>query len=152
MSTGPAPHAASPREVVEAFLATLEADEVDAALALVAEDIAYTNVSLPTINGRARVGDVLRGLDRPTVGFEAYLHAISADGPVVLTERTDVITVGPVRAQFWVCGRFEVHDGRITVWRDYFDWVDIGRATIRGLVGAVVPSVRARPPVRPLPG
>ena len=75
-----------------------------------------------------------------------YLHSISADGPVVLTERTDVIILGPFRSQFWVWGRFDVHDGRITLWRDSFDFLDVVRAIVRGLVGIVVPALRPGPP------
>jgi limonene-1,2-epoxide hydrolase len=44
--------------------------------------------------------------------------------------------------QFWVCGTFEVHGGRITLWRDHFDLYDVVKGTVRGLLGAVVPSLR----------
>ena len=46
----------------------------------------------------------------------------------MLTERTDALIFGPLRLQFWVCGVFEVHDGRITLWRDYFDMFDFVKA------------------------
>ena len=49
---------------------------------------------------------------------------------------------GRFRMQFWVCGVFEVHDGRITLWRDYFDYLDMLRAAIRGLAAMVVPALR----------
>ena len=55
---------------------------------------------------------------------------------MVLTERTDVLVAGRVRAEFWVCGTFEVHDGRITLWRDRFDLVDTTVAMLRGLLTA----------------
>lgn len=45
-----------------------------------------------------------------------------------------------------VCGRFEVHDAQIVVWRDYFDHMTIAAATIRGLLGTVIPAARAKPP------
>ena len=61
------------------------------------------------------------------------IHRIAADGAAVLTERTDALIFGPLRLQFWVCGVFEVHDGRITLWRDYFDFFDMFKATLRGL-------------------
>lgn len=138
-----------PEAVVEAFLAALADLDLEAATALLADDVAYTNVGLPTIHGRARVARVLAGLDRPGAGFEAYLHAGSADGPVVLNERTDVIVVGRFRAQFWVTGRFDVHDGKITRWRDAFDYLDLARATVRGLLGIVLPSLRPAPPTSP---
>jgi limonene-1,2-epoxide hydrolase len=44
--------------------------------------------------------------------------------------------------QFWVCGVFEVHDGRITLWRDYFDFYDFTKAILRGVLGMAVPSLR----------
>ena len=64
------------------------------------------------------------------------IHRVAADGAAVLTERTDALIFGPLRLQFWVCGVFEVHNGRITLWRDYFDFFDMLKATVRGLAGA----------------
>lgn len=148
----PAPRDATPiapQEVVEAFLEALASAEVGRAADYLAQDVRYTNVGLPTIRGRSDVVAVLEGLDRPSASFEVYIHSIAAEAAVVLTERTDVISVGPVRAQFWVWGRFEVHDGRITVWRDYFDYLDILRGVGRGLLGAVIPSLRPEPPESP---
>jgi limonene-1,2-epoxide hydrolase len=50
---------------------------------------------------------------------------------------------GPLRLQFWVCGVFEVHGGKITLWRDYFDLFDVCvKAPLRGLAGIFVPSLR----------
>ena len=85
-------------------------------------------------------------LDRPSASFEVYLHAISATGTTVLTERTDVISLGRFRSQFWVTGRFDVVDGLITLWRDSFDYLDLARAAVRGLAGVALPSLR---PVAP---
>jgi limonene-1,2-epoxide hydrolase len=74
------------------------------------------------------------------------VHTISANGSSVLTERTDVLKFGRLRLQFWVCGRFDVQDGQIVLWRDYFDQMNIAGATVRGLLGTVLPAVRAKPP------
>jgi limonene-1,2-epoxide hydrolase len=71
------------------------------------------------------------------------IHRIAADGSAVLTERTDALIFGPLRIQFWACGIFEVHNGRITLWRDYVDFYDMLKATVRGLVALVVPPLRA---------
>ena len=75
--------------------------------------------------------------------FEVKFHRVAADGSAVLTERTDALIFGPLRVQFWVCGVFEVHDGRITLWRDYFDVLDILKATLRGVAALAVPSLKA---------
>ena len=132
--------------VVRAFLASLELLDVERALGYVADDIAYTNVSLPTIHGRDGLRKALTVFARAATGFEAFNHRLAADGTTVLTERTDVIEVGRLRVSFWVCGRFEVQDGRITVWRDHFDWANVTGGLLRGLVGVALPSVRAGAP------
>ncbi len=133
--------------VVEQFLEFLRREDIDGAVELMAVDVAYTNVGLPTIRGRERVRRAFQAtLGRAGAGFEVYVHAISADGPTVLTERTDVLKFGRLRVQIWVCGRFEVHDGKIVLWRDYFDYMALAAATLRGLFGTVVPAARATPP------
>lgn len=138
-----------PQAVVEAFLAALAAGDTETAGALVDDDIDYVNVGLPKVKGRVEMNRVFALLDQPRAGFEVYLHAVSADGPTVLTERTDAILIGPLRLQFWVAGRFDVHNGRITLWRDAFDFLDIARATVRGLVALAAPALQPAPPADP---
>ncbi|HET7522696.1 MAG TPA: limonene-1,2-epoxide hydrolase family protein [Acidimicrobiales bacterium] len=139
--------AASPESLVTDFLKLLEAGDVDAACDLLAVDVAYINVSLPAIHGRERVRRVFsRMMARKSAGFEVHFHKVGVDGPSVLTERTDVLIFGPVRIQIWVWGRFDVAGGQITVWKDYFDWWNVARATVRGLIGALVPPLRPKPP------
>lgn len=138
---------APPEHIVERFLQLLALGETDAAVDILGTDVVYTNVSLPTVRGRERVRQLARAsLDRPGVDFEVYLRAISARGGTVLTERIDVLSFGPVRIQFWVCGRFDVEGEQIIGWRDYFDWFDFTRAAVRGLLGALLPMLRPSPP------
>lgn len=129
-------------EVVEEFLGALQRLDVDAAVELLAPDVVYQNVPFPPAKGRRAVEQQLRGLGRYATGFEAINHHIAASGPVVLTERTDVITVRRWRSAFWVCGTFEVRDGRITLWRDRFDFADLTWAMLRGAIAAVLPGAR----------
>jgi limonene-1,2-epoxide hydrolase len=138
--------ALDPTTAVEGFLEALASSDVRRAGDLLADDVEYTNVGLPSIRGRERVVRFLSGLERPGMSFEVYLHAISADGPAVLTERTDVLAMGRFRAQFWVAGRFDVHDGLITLWRDSFDYLDVTRAVGRGLLAIAFPGLRPTPP------
>ncbi len=142
-------HATStdPAEVVKAFLTAFEAGRLDEALALVDDDIVYTNVSLPTIRGRARFERALKLWQRSGAGFRVHFHAVAKNGPVVLTDRTDAIVLGRVEQRFWVSGRFEVRNGRITLWRDSFDWMDITVGLLRGIAGAIRPGLN-----RPWPG
>ncbi len=133
--------------LVERFLDLLCAGDIEGAVELLAVDVEYANVGLPTVHGRERVRRVLRAaLGLAGAGFEVYVHTISANGSSVLTERTDVFKFRRLRLQFWVCGRFDVRDGQIVLWRDYFDQMNIAAATVRGLLGTVFSAARARPP------
>lgn len=133
----------SPTETVETFLYSMQDQELERAEATLAQNLVYQNVGFPTIYGRNRVIKLFRSM-QGRMGFEVKIHRIAADGAAVLTERTDALVFGPLRLQFWVCGVFEVHEGRITLWRDYFDMFDFTKAIVRGLVGVVVPSVRPK--------
>ncbi|MHA7650493.1 limonene-1,2-epoxide hydrolase family protein [Mycobacterium sp. ML4] len=126
---------------VEAFLYALQDEDFEAADAALADDLLYENVGFSKIRGGRRVAKLFRRMEG-RLGFEVKFHRVAADGRAVLTERTDALIFGPLRIQFWVCGIFELRDGRITLWRDYFDTFDMLKATVRGLAGVVVPSLR----------
>lgn len=144
----------SGREIatVRAFLEALEDLDIDRAASLLDPEIVYHNVSLPQARGIRAVTGQLRWLAKHGTGFEARIHHIAADGPIVLTERTDVLEVGSWRAEFWVCGTFEVRAGRIVLWRDYFDWANLIASGVRGAGRAVVAAVsrRLKPSGRPV--
>lgn len=128
------PHTATDSAtVVESFLTAMARGHSAEAVALLTDDIAWTNVGLPTLRGARLVGRSIRAMDSGRLGFDVIVHHIAAEGDVVLTERTDMLTIGPVSVEFWVCGTFEVRDGRIAVWRDYFSLKDMLRGTAVGL-------------------
>ena len=60
------------------------------------------------------------------VGFQIR-HLVS-DGDIVLTERVDVFEMGDKAVSLPVMGTFEVRDGKIAAWRDYFDMATITSA------------------------
>lgn len=126
---------------VENFLTALQNQDIDAAGAVLDEHLVYQNVGFPTIRGRARAIKLFRSMEG-RAGFEVKTHRIAVNGSAVLTERTDALVFGRLRLQFWVCGVFEVTDGRITLWRDYFDMFDFAKALARGMLGAVIPALR----------
>ena len=130
--------------VVEKFLYALRDKDLDTAGALLDDNLVYENVGLPTIRGRRRTMKLFAGMQKPSMGFDVKFHRVAADGNTVLTERTDALIFGGVRLNFWVCGVFEVREGRITLWRDYFDLFDMTKALARGLAGAVVPALQRK--------
>jgi limonene-1,2-epoxide hydrolase len=131
-------------QVVTDFLGALERMDTGGALALLADDVVYQNVSLPEARGRDAVAKQLALLGRYATGFRAISHRIVGDGQTVLTERTDIIEIRRFRAAFWVCGRFEVRDGKIIEWRDYFDWANVLAGVATGAGRAVLGLIRDR--------
>lgn len=136
----------TPTRVVERFMELLRRGELDEAVELLAVDVRYENVGLPTVHGRERVRRLFRGMSGGGGGFDVRIHTISANGPSVLTERTDVLRFRQLHVQLWVCGRFDVYDGQIVLWRDYFDYVNFGVAMLRGMLGVRLPALRAKLP------
>ncbi|MFC4125616.1 limonene-1,2-epoxide hydrolase family protein [Nocardia rhizosphaerae] len=128
----------NPVTVVREFFAAMELGSVDEALDLLDPDIVWKNTGLPTVRGKQRVGGLLRGLNRPQLGFAADMHHIAADGDIVLTDRTDFLRAGPVTIGFWVTGTFELRDGRIVLWDDHFSMGNVLRGTVVGAAKAVL--------------
>lgn len=127
---------------VEDFLNALQAEDFDTVDELLHDNLVYENVGFSRIRGGRKTTALLSKM-QGRIGFEVKIHRIAADGSAVLTERTDALILGPLRLQFWICGTFELQDGRITLWRDYFDSFDMLKATLRGVAGVVIPSLRA---------
>jgi limonene-1,2-epoxide hydrolase len=134
----------APIEVVERFFAALGDLDIERALDEVDDEIVYQNMPLPPARGRDAFERQMRGMARYGTGFEARIHNIAANGDVVLTERTDVLEMGAFRAEFWVCGSCEVRDGRIVLWRDYFDYPTVAGACIKGLGRALMATAREK--------
>jgi limonene-1,2-epoxide hydrolase len=107
--------------IVESFFEAFKALDVERALSLMAEDVVYQNVPFPADRGKAAVTRTLGMFGKFMTGFDVKMRNIAARDGVVLTERVDILSGPFVHLEIWVCGTFEVRDGRITLWRDYFD-------------------------------
>jgi len=114
--------------LVEAF----EANDLERALGYMSDDIVYQNVPFPADRGKPAVRRTLDLFGKLATGFEVKMKNIAARNGVVLTERVDVISGPGLYLDLWVCGTFEVNDGQICLWRDYFD---LASATAKLLVG-----------------
>lgn len=118
---------AGPAEVVEAFLDAFVAMDFDAALPMLSDDVEYTNVPMGTVRGHEGVRQVLGPFFAPIHENEFVLLRRAANGPVVFLERLDRHRLDHGWRELPVNSVFEVHDGRITVWRDYFDLATAAR-------------------------
>ena len=129
----------TPETVVRDLLDKLAAGDVDGAIELLDADVVWRNTYLPTFRG-PQVAEQLRGMVARGIGFEVVHHHIAATGDVVLTDRTDVLTFGRWRSEFWVRGTFEVRNGKVVLWDDAFSWADVLGSGLTGLVKGLLPG------------
>jgi limonene-1,2-epoxide hydrolase len=108
-------------EVVHAFLKAAAARDYDAAFALLTDDIEYQNMMLPPVQGKDAVKETLEGLLALCSESEWVVHRELAYGDLVMNERTDRFKMSGVWTDLPVAGVFELREGRIARWRDYFD-------------------------------
>jgi limonene-1,2-epoxide hydrolase len=105
--------------VVLALAAAQERLDLDGSVALLSEDVVYHNIPLKPVVGREAVRAYLAKWPMDSCVWE--MRNIAVRGNVVLTERVDRFTSGNDRITVPVMGAFEVVDGKIAHWRDYFD-------------------------------
>jgi limonene-1,2-epoxide hydrolase len=85
------------------------------------DDAVYHNIPLAPVTGRDDIATTIASFTTGVEGVEFRVLNIASDGPVVLTERVDVFKLPDKSIELPVMGTFEVRDGKIAAWRDYFD-------------------------------
>jgi limonene-1,2-epoxide hydrolase len=127
-------------EVVREFCAAVDRKDLAAIEALMDETVVYHNIgSEPAVGRNATLAAVKFQFDMfDPITFR--LRNIAADGDTVLTERVDEVTANSITAPVPVMGTFEVRDGRIVQWRDYFDMGLTGKLMGGENVDSLLPS------------
>lgn len=116
----------TPIETVTAFMKAMEPLDYDTALQLVSGDCEYTNPPpIGTVRGPEGIRAVLGPFFAPTLENEFRVIRAVSDGPLVMLERLDRHRLTDNWVELPVTGVYEVHEGRITYWRDYFDLATI---------------------------
>lgn len=111
-----------PLETVRAFITALENNDVPAALEYIADDCEYANVPITKVVGPEGVAAILGPLFSQASKIEWPVHREVASGPIVFNERTDRFLMPFGWVELPVTGVWEVREGKITMWRDYFDF------------------------------
>jgi limonene-1,2-epoxide hydrolase len=110
----------TPEQVVREFCGVWERGELERFADFVAEDAVFHMVPLAPARGLAAIREECRKLDE--LGrVRVEIRHLAAAGPVVFTERLDHLRKPDHSGALPVVGVFEVRDGRIVAWRDYFD-------------------------------
>ena len=117
--------ASTPDQIVREFIAHLSAKDIESAAAMVTEDFEYDNVPIGETHGPDGLRSTLTGFFASCDRLDWQILRQTCDGDAmratVLNERDDRLFIHGRWATLPVAGVFEIADGRITLWRDYFD-------------------------------
>lgn len=127
--------------LVRGFLEMFAEGRLTDAGKLLADDVLYHNMPLSPINGRGKVLSTLASFEKYMADFEVEYLNIAAGKDAVLTERIDRFKLFGKLCEIPVMGAFVVRDGKIVIWRDYFDLVDFGKQMLAALPQGLVVSV-----------
>jgi len=127
-------------DVVREFCAAIDRKDLAAVESILDGKVVYHNIgSEPAVGRDAALAAVKFQFDMfDPISFR--IRNLAEDGDTVLTERVDEITANGVMAPVPVMGTFEVTDGRIVHWRDYFDMGLVGKLMSGEEVGSLLPS------------
>jgi limonene-1,2-epoxide hydrolase len=118
----------SNEEVVRAFIiawSRLNADEI---VAFFAPDGTYHNMMNKPVSGRDALRNFIGGFIKRWSSTDwEILNIVSRDN-IVIAERVDRTKIGDRGVDLPCCGVFEMQDGKIKVWRDYFDLATFTKA------------------------
>lgn len=110
-------------DLVTEFVASWGQKDVDAILDYFTDDAVYINIPIdPPNHGKAEIRAVLEQFMGMAEAMEFIIHyqGETAEG-LVLNERTDRFRINGNWVDLPVMGIFELQNGKIKAWRDYFD-------------------------------
>lgn len=111
-----------PEVVVKDFCKLWLKSDIDAIVDSFTEDAVYHNIPMPAVTGRAAIRDFITGFLAAFDGVDFVIHRQLSQGGIVMNERTDVMRrKDGGEVPVLVMGVFEIRDGKIAAWRDYFD-------------------------------
>jgi limonene-1,2-epoxide hydrolase len=123
-------------EIVDAFIRAYVGRDADAALELVTDDFVFEHVPMPdstTVRGKEALRERIEGALAAAERVDwRVLHQVDG-GDIVMNERVDDFfflegTFARTHTSTRVAGVFELRDGKIAAWRDYYDlksgWLD----------------------------
>jgi limonene-1,2-epoxide hydrolase len=117
----------SPETVVREFCDLMPTKDLEKLKAMLTDDVVYHNIPMePSVGIDATVQAISTFFDMFR-SMEFRILNLASTGDVVLTERIDVLSTDSATADLPVMGAFEVREGRISAWRDYFDLAQVGK-------------------------
>lgn len=109
-------------EVVRAFIAAWSRLDVEELLGYFAPDGTYYNMPIAPVSGHQALRPFIASFIAGWAETDWDVLHLIEQGEVVIAERVDrTVTRDGKTIELPCCGVFEMEQGKIKVWRDYFD-------------------------------
>lgn len=119
----------SPDAVVTEFCAMWAHPDPQALAAYFTEEGVYHNMPMAAVVGPDAIAAFIADFTAMVDGIDFQVHRQASAGNLVFNERTDVMRFKDGRElPLPVAGVFEIVDGKIASWRDYFDMATVTAA------------------------
>lgn len=118
--------------VIEAFIAAINSKDMDGVMEFFAPDAVYHNMPMAPVSGSAAIRQVIERFIGPAEKVDWQILTIAESGNSVMAERLDRFVLDGKTVELPCNGVFEMEDGRIKHWRDYFDMATWLRQTGAG--------------------
>jgi limonene-1,2-epoxide hydrolase len=108
-------------DLIQRFCDAWSRRDVDELLRFFTEDAVYHNIPIEPASGHEAIRNMLQLFVSEVQKISFEVRNLASAGDVVFTERVDRFEMGERIVELPVAGVFEIRDGKIASWRDYFD-------------------------------
>ena len=108
-------------QTIKDFIAAWSNLDSDELVGYFSEDGIYYNMPTQPVQGKEQLNQFIGSFIANWTKTNWDTLNIIGEGDVVIAERLDRTEVGDIKVDLPCCGVFEMEEGKIKVWRDYFD-------------------------------
>jgi len=109
-------------QVVVDFFKAFDRLDLEAALSYLTDDCVHDDKPVGIHRGKEEIRQFFLPQMKTMKSFRAELKETLSTGNTVMNERVDWVELqGGKKAALPVMGAFEIREGKIAVWRDYYD-------------------------------
>ena len=107
--------------LIQRFCAAWASADIPKIVDFFTDEAVYHNMPIQPVQGKDAIKGLIEQFMAPFERAKFEITHIVADGDVVLTERVDRFFGSGKTVELLLMGIFEIQDGKIAAWRDYFD-------------------------------
>jgi limonene-1,2-epoxide hydrolase len=111
----------SNERVIRDFIVSWSNLNADELVEYFTDDGVYYNMPMEPVSGKENIRQFIAGFIQPWTKTTWDILSIASKDDIVIVERLDRTLAGEKKVDLPCVGVFEMENGKIKIWRDYFD-------------------------------